>query len=565
MTGPINPHELRRHLAGRPGSADGWFVFGLGVDGARSFMRTLSCRPDHIDAAANLGAALIAAGRGDLARVPLRRAIALVPTYAPALGNLALSALSAGVFDEAARLLRRILDDLPLEASTWINLGKVAERQGQLSAAVRAWRRAVAADPGSPLAQYNLGVIALDARSREAAPRLRRATILSPGNTEAWNNLGDALMRRDDLGPAMTAFRTSLVLQPGHAGVLSNLGIGFSELADRSRAESSLSRAIVCDPNYGEAHFNRALLLLGSGREAEGWIEYEWRLRVPRVGRPPSAAGRWRGEDLHQGTLLIHAEQGLGDVIQFARYVPAAARRAMRTILSVPKPLIRLLRSNLPGVDVVDAAAELPRHDAAIPIMSLAAALGRDEGPARSKVPYLARPEPADLRSDGRFVVGLVWAGNPDQARDHLRSTTLDTLEPLFSVPGVRWVSLQVGPRADDISTLGLSDRIESLGDRLVDLADTARFVVATDLMVSVCTAPAHLAGALGHPAWTLLAMVSDWRWGLRDEAVDWYPSMRLWRQPRRGDWRGLAARAAEVLRDLAQTVAAARSRSSSS
>ena len=527
--------DILRHLVLRPDDADGWFLLGATGGNAAALHRALAAQPAHIDAALALSQVA-----PDLAQRLLRRALVLDPGRAAVTGTLALLALGQGAAAVAIALLRRILWNNPADAITWVNLGKAEEAAGDTVPASRSWRRAAALEPAFAAAQLNLGIADLVRHASRAVSRLRRAAFLTPGDPEIWNNLGDGLRRLGALDAAVTCARRSLAILPAHEGFHRTLSNCLLEFPHLPAAEEAARRALSIAPGSAADHYNHAVLLLTAGRIGEGRLEYEWRWRVPGLCRSPSEAPRWTGADNPKATLLVHAEQGLGDVLQFARYIPAASECVTRVVLAVPASVIRLLQAAFPAVTVVNDALPLPPHDLAIPIMSLPLALGTDAAAAD----YLPHPPAAALPPDPRPTVGLVWAGNPGQARDEQRSASLDALAPMLSMPSIRWLSLQFGAKAADVASANLLD----LGERLGDFAETARFVAATDLVITVDTAMAHLAGALGHPVWTLLAKVPDWRWGLEGEETAWYPSMRLWRQQRRGDWRELAGRVATAL-----------------
>lgn len=553
MTSAVARSDILRHIAVRPDDAEAWFGLAIAGQDERRLLRTLAIRPEHLGAVVTVSQAALSSGHRAPALRLLRRAEAADPGRAPVLGNLALHALDIGETIRAIAIFRRILSAAPGDAVSWVNLGKAQERQGDPAAAARSWRLAASIEPTMGLGQLNLGIADLARRPGDAVTRLRRAAALSPGDLEIWNNLGDGLRRTGALDGALAAARRSVAGMPAHEGYLRNLGVSLHEVPDLSGAVRIARRAIAVAPDSSEAHHNLSLFLLTSGRWSEGLREYEWRLRTPGYRPLRSGMPRWMGETLPEATLLVVGEQGLGDVLHFARFVPQAAARVARTVLAVPRPAVRLLQAAFPKIDVVADSGSLPAHDLVIPIMSLPMALhGGKDLPGKWGA-YLPRQEAADLPPDDRLTVGLVWAGNPDQPRDRLRSTALADLSPLFAVPGIRWISLQFGARAGALLANEAARYLLDIGDRLGDLAETSRFIAATDLVITVDTAMAHHAGALGHPVWTLLAKVPDWRWGLAGTESAWYPSMRLWRQERHGGWREVAERAADALRRMVE------------
>lgn len=448
---------------------------------------------------------------------------------------------AAGQAAEALALYEQVLALDPGLADAANNAGVLLRRQGAEAAALRLYRQALAAMPGHPDAGWNLGRLLLEqGEVEEAFLHLRRAAAARPG-WERWHGLGRACQARGDLAGAEAAYRQAVAAKPDAVETLNNLGTTLQAVGQPDAALALLDRALALAPGHADLHYNRALLLLLMSRWAEGWREHEWRWRAPGFLSPrrhfdtPS----WDGAPL-DGTLVLHWEQGLGDTIQFLRYVPAARRRVRRLVLEVQPPLLPLLRG-LPGADLVlPNGAALPPHAAHAPLLSLPHLLAEAE-PIPSK-PYLAaEPErmarwARRLQGEGPLV-GLVWAGNPRHSNDRNRSVPLDRLAPLLERDGLRWLSLQVGPRAADIAAAKLGGRVIDAAPALTDFAETAAALMQLDLLIAVDTAVAHLAGALGRPCWLLLPFAPDWRWGQRGEGCAWYESLRLWRQPNPGDW----------------------------
>lgn len=451
---------------------------------------------------------------------------------------------AAGRATEALSLYDRILAADPAAADAANNAGVLLRRQGEEGAALRRYRQALAAAPEHADAGWNLGRLLLDqGEADEAFLHLRRAALQRPG-WERWHGLGRACQARGDLTGAEAAYISALTANPHAVEPLNNLASTLQAGGKLEAALTVLERALALAPDHADLRYNHALLLMLMGRWVEGWREHEWRWRAEGFTSPRRRfdSPAWNGRPL-QGTLLLHWEQGLGDTLQFLRYVTAAHRRVSRLILEVQPPLLSLL-AGLSGVDeVLPAGAPLPPHAAHAPLLNLPHLLG-DPSP-RPVSPYLAA-EPgrtahwaARLRGD-RPVFGLVWAGNPRHQNDRNRSIPLRLLAPLLEQQAVRWVSLQVGPRAMDIAAAGFTDRLFDATPQLTDFAETAAALMQVDLLIAVDTAVAHLAGALGRPCWLLLPFAPDWRWGQQGERCAWYESLRLWRQPAPGDWASL-------------------------
>lgn len=436
----------------------------------------------------------------------------------------------SGRLDDAERLLRQILAVEPRHAGSLNLRGVIAYQSGNADRAFELISASLAINPMAGAAQSNLGNLLLaQGRFEEAAARYRRALELRPELSTAANTLGTALRAMGRIDEAIDWYH----------------------------------RCLELTPNYPEAHNNLGMALLEKGDWTRGWEECEWRWMSAEFGEAPRDFRRpqWRGEAAAGRTLLIHAEQGFGDTLQFCRYAPMAAARGLRVILEAPKPLARLLGS-LAGVDrIVTTGEALPPFDLHCPMMSLPLAFGTTLATVPGGTPYLS-PDRADVAAWSRRLdalarpgprVGLVWAGNPRkrnlavEALDRRRSISPDRLSPLFEVPGLHFFSLQKdGPAPPP--HLPLIDVMTEIRD----FADTAALVANLDLIISVDTAVAHLGGALGQPVWLLNRYDTCWRWMRnRDDSV-WYPLLRQFRQPAPGDWDSAISEAQDALRIFA-------------
>jgi len=314
-------------------------------------------------------------------------------------------------------------------------------------------------------------------------------------------------------------------------------------------ATAAFREALRAAPDFAQAHWNLALALLIRGQYAEGWREYEWRHRAQTFGAAAtSSAPRWQGEALTGRTLILSAEQGLGDALQFVRFAAPLAARGARVIVRAPDALYEILASAGGVAQVLRGADALPAHDFQLPLLSVAGVLGVDESNMPSAVPYLAAAEAdiAALAADvatgpGTLRIGLSWAGNARHVNDRRRSCPLAMLAPLLELPGIAWYSLQKGDGEDQIAQVPAAARIR-LPDARNDFAKKAALIGSLDLVISVDTGNAHLAGALGKPVWILLPAAPDWRWGLHRADSPWYPTARLFRQPAAGDWASVVA-----------------------
>ncbi|HMV32993.1 MAG TPA: glycosyltransferase family 9 protein, partial [Gemmatimonadales bacterium] len=335
-------------------------------------------------------------------------------------------------------------------------------------------------------------------------------------------------------------------LAPDAPGALATLGRALGELGHHAEAIAACRRAIAVRPDWSEAHWNLALPLLRTGQYEEGWREFEWRFTAARRRlRPePSALPAWQGEPLAGRTLLVYWEQGFGDTIHFCRYVPLLAAAGARVLLQVQAPLRRLL-AGLAGVaEFVGEDASAVRADFKVALMSLPHRFGTTLETIPATMPYLVAPAlPAGLTlgHSGRRRVGLAWGGSPAQTNNRFRSIPLADLAPLCALPGIDWYSLQVGATAAEAATLAAAG-VTDLGPRLGDFADTAAVMQELDLVLTIDTSVAHLAGALGRPTWILLSHTCCWRYLLDRTDSPWYPTARLFRQPARGAWAPVVA-----------------------
>jgi len=507
-----------------------------------------------------IGNALLRQQRLPEAVACYHKAIDLRPDIPDLYSNLGYALSRQGHLRDAVAALRVAIDLDPANPRAHFNLGEAIGKQGRLPEAADCYRAAIDLRPDIPEAYNSLGfALSQMGRPEEAATILRKAIALRPEYAQAHNNLGFVLAKQQLLDQAASCYRTAIALCPGLSVAWNNLGTVLDELGQLNRAMECYHKAIAAEPEFAEAHANLGMAMLATSNAARGWDEYEWRWQTPEGKRnaPAHQAPRWDGTQAPGRTLLVHAEQGLGDSIQFCRYATLAAAKGLRVVIEAPAPLVRLLRT-LDGVaQVVTKGETLPVFDLQIPMLSLPAVL-RTTIPAE---PGFIRAEPAQaatwrkvLRAMGRTGprVGVAWAGNPhpgapdSAAVDRRRSLPLARLAPLLAVPGVHFVSVQKqGPAPSP--ELGLTDVMH----QMADFADTAALIANLDLVISVDTAVAHLAAALGKPVWLLNRFDACWRWGREGADSAWYPSLTQYRQPVAGDWDSVLATVACDLRAL--------------
>ncbi|CAN5409527.1 tetratricopeptide repeat protein [soil metagenome] len=455
---------------------------------------------------------------------------------------------------------------------------------GQLDAAEAEYRKALDIDRRSPDALHFLGLIAHQRGDNERAIELMERSIrLKPNIASYHNNYGEVLRAAGRVDDAVRQFLATTRLNPNHAQAYNNLGVIYSE--GKGEMRESLrwyDQAIRARPDYGRARWNRALVLLRLGDYARGFGEFEWRFRDPGLQMPARVLPQpaWDGSDPANKTILLYAEQGFGDTIQFVRYAPLVASRGATVILEVQQELNRLLK-DVPGVSQVISRGEpLPPFDIHAPLMGLARLFRTTIGTIPTSPSYLsAQPElaarwqsrlsatqpassadssapsstSAKRAPSSALRVGFAWAGRPTHSRDKVRSIALPALAPLLDVPGVQLFTLQKGDAAAQLATSPWRERVIDYTSELNDFVDTAALIADLDLVVTVDTALAHLAGAMGKPTYLLVAFIPDWRWHMDREDSPWYPSLRLFRQPAAGDWPAVVQRAASELSILAK------------
>jgi tetratricopeptide (TPR) repeat protein len=526
----------------------------------------LQIEPGSAIAHGNLGSALQELGEFERALASFGRAIALDPGYADAYYNRAnllgiLKSWPAALanYDQAIALR-------PSFAEAHCNRGDVLQHLNRLEDALASFDRAVAIRDAFAQAHRNRALVLHRLRRFEAAlAAADRAIALQPTLAEAWHDRGVTLHELGRFDEALRSCSRAIALRPGFAETYSNRGVVQHELRQFAAARASFDRAIALDASLAQAHLNKSLTCLLTGDFAQGWAEHEWRVKEDRR----FAAPQWRGEEALAGaTVLLHAERGLGDTLQFCRYARLLADQGLRVVLEVQAPLRRLL-STLEGVaQVLTRGEALPAFDRHCPLLSLPRAFKTTLATIPASVPYI-KCDPG-LRSEwgrrlgntAKLRVGLVWSGGfraaePEQWSVNARRNIPVAMLGALNVPGIEFFSLQKGPGATaELATVRAAGwegpQIADYDALLTDFADTAALVAHLDLVISVDTSTAHLAGAMGKPVWLLNRFDTCWRWLLDRSDSPWYPTLRLFRQETPGDWRGVVARLREELRELA-------------
>jgi tetratricopeptide (TPR) repeat protein len=557
---------LQHHQAGRLAEAEPLYRQILAAEPRHSdsFERAVALKPDYVEAQNNLGVLHLTLGRLAAAIVRFEQVLALKPNYVEAGCNLGVALQQQGRPDAAIARLRHVLRLKPDYPEAHYNLGLALERQGRVAEAIASIDAALALRPDYAEALQSLGAL-LHQQDRfdDAAACYERAVTLRPAHPESWYGLGSTRHRQGQRDVALACYEKAIALRPDYPEAFSNLALIRKDQDNLVAALEVLDRALALQPDFAEAQLNAGMIRLLTGDLAAGWRQYEARWQSSQLDpdRRVLAMPRWDGSAGAGRTILVWAEQGLGDSLQFCRYAPLLVERGWQVVVEVPDSLVRLLQS-LAGVTVLPiggaAALEVDCH---CPMMSLPLLFETTLETIPATIPYLA-PLPADIArwqlalGDGGTAVtaGLVWAGNPGKlsalhaAVDTRRSVMLDRLAPLLAVEGVRFVSLQKDRRPEeDPAARGIADPMAAV----VDFADTAAIVAQLDLVIAVDTSIVHLAGALGKPVWMLNRFDTCWRWLRGRDDSPWYPTLRQFRQPVLGDWDSVIAQAAAALTTL--------------
>jgi tetratricopeptide (TPR) repeat protein len=525
--------------------------------------QAIKIQPDAPNYHNSLGNILKEQGHMEDAVQSYQRALALNPTHLESLYNLGNTLSEQNQLEEALAFYQKALAIKPDYLNVLNNMGNVLKQQGRLEEALESYQKALKVDPDYLHVLNNIGVTLMElGQFEEATPYIQKALALKPDYPDALSSKGYALKADGRLEEAIEQYQQALTVTPYSAELMTNLGVMLDEQGKIREAIAVFQDCLDRHPEFGKAHVYKSFSHLLLGEYEIGWEEHQWRLH------PSYVRGKydflqytepyWDGSDLQGKTLLVNAEQGCGDTIQFCRYVPMLQEKNPgKVILRVQPSLKRLFEDVQDGYDVLtDQSPTLP-FDVHIPLMSLPALFKTRGNNIPAKPSYIQEnsalvnqykalfPEGAALK------VGIVWAGNTRHLNDRNRSTTLSHVGVFGSVPNVRFYSLQVGDTAKALEDPPEGLEIVNLEPHLHDFADTAAMIAHLDLVISVDTAVAHLAGAMGKPTWTLLARTPDWRWLLNREDSPWYPSMRLFRQPTYRNWEALFQQVKAALEDL--------------
>jgi tetratricopeptide (TPR) repeat protein len=565
---------------------------GALAEAEKLYQRVLQQQPTQVEALHGLGILALQQGQPETAIAPLQQAVALQPNHAFAHVHLAHALRGTQQVEAALPHYQRALSLNPQLAEVYLDLGNVFLELGQTQQAIAAYGQAIAVNARLPKAHYSLGMAhQVQGNFDAAVQHYQQAIALQPDYLEAHNNLGNLLLKQQraarairhfkqaialveqaglppiqaagphanlaraleqtgDIERAVQHYRKALQLQPHFPEVHNNLGDLYRDQNQMPEAIAHYERAIALQPDLPEAHSNLGMALLRIGDFRRGWAEFEWRSRCAELSDSPFPQPAWDGFPLDGKTILLYgqqAEQAYGDAIQFIRYAPLIQALGGQVIVQCQQPLVRLF-ALAPGVDrVVTPGESLSALNVQASLMSLPFLLKTtlETIPA---APYLQPPVDGRITlpaaPDGNLKVGLVWAGRPLYQQDPRRDRTcpLRHFAPLLELPGFSFYSLQKGVAIAELEQLGWQEKIHDLNTQLNDFADTAAAIAQLDLVITVDTAVAHLAGALGQSVWVLLPFAAEWRWLMDRDDSPWYSTMKLFRQPTPGDWVGAIA-----------------------
>ncbi len=550
------------------------------------YRQILQVNPTQHDALHLLGLIAHQVGKNDVAETYIRESLRYMPTFAEAHNSLGIALLKQGRLDEAvasyetALLLKPDFKEARGNlASALNNLGTLLKDQGRIGEAIARFQQAISVAPDQVAAYCNLGhLLQVAGKMDEAEACLHEGLRVQPDFAPAHNTLGAAMQSQGRWQDAEACYRQAVRYQPDFAEAHKNLANVLHHQRRFPEAAECYQAALRCKPDFAEAHADLGILRLVQGDLVNGWPEYEWRWKSQMMSpfarhfpQPALAASGLEPASAkpQAATILLHTEQGFGDAMQFVRFAPLVKKHFETVLLESPRELVRLFKG-CAGVDrVVTTGAVLPAFDVHAPLLSLPGVLGTSLDTIPSDIPYLfadadlietwaeelAKEDTSGVRP---FRIGIVWQGNPRQwdpqlrGVDRLRSIPLAQLQPLTQQKReTRLFSLQKGFGSEQIAAVSDRFRVVDLGDRLHDFMDTAAVMMNLDLVITVDSSPAHLAGALGVPVWVAIATASCWRWLLEREDTPWYPTMRLFRQKELNNWPELIERMAAALGEL--------------
>lgn len=532
-------------------------------DAERLYTRLIKMQRDNHDAMHLLGMLNHQRGKASEAYRLISAALKVAPRSPDALSNLGLVLHALQRDAEALSAVDKALALAPDHIEALNNRGNLLLAMKRPADALSAFEQVLAREPRHLQARVNRGTaLAETGQSERAIAEYDAALAMHPQNPHALYNRGNALRALGREAEAIASYDKALALAPSHVTAWYNRGLALQALNRHADALASFAKALAVEPDNADVHFGQAASLLTLGDYPRGFAEYEWRWkRSGMTARRNFRSPLWLGDTpLSNKTILLHAEQGVGDTIQFARYAPLLARMGGRVVLEV-LPELKTLLAGLEGVAAILGRGEgLPPFDLHCPLASLPLACKTELASVPAGIPYLRASEERIAHWRARLAalpsprVAIAWSGRATHVNDRQRSVAFAQLAPLLSLPNVSFVSVQRELREQDRESLSAAPNVLSIGEQLTDFADTAAVLSLADLVISVDTAVAHLAAAQGLPTWVLLPFQPDWRWTL-GERSRWYPAARLFRQPRPSDWNSVISQVRETLASMGSAV----------
>jgi hypothetical protein len=542
------------HLLGVLALQTGHAERGVGL-----IARAIEINPNVAGVHSNLANGLKDLNRLDEALASYDRAIALKPDYAEAYNNRGITLQGLNRLDTALADYEKAIALKPDYAEAYNNRGVTLQALNRSDDALASFGKAIAFRPNYPEAFNNRGNALKDLKQFDRAlASYDTATMLRPGYAEAYNNRGLGLQDLKRFDAALASFDKAIALKPDYAEAYNMRGMLLQEMARFDAALASFDKAIALKPDYAEAYNNQGLCLLRSGRFEQGWRRFEWRKKLDDAfGGRSFSRSLWLGEkDISNKVLFVHWEQGLGDTLQFYRYGKLLKARGIKVAMSVQEPLFRLLKQTDPDIELINQDGVPAEFDYHCPLLSLPLALQTTLETIPSEQRYIFADDQQRREWDDRLPprtkprIGIAWSGGTKHKNDHNRSIDLPVFAPLLSADA-HWISLQKDLRNGEPALLAEIQKIASYHDELKDFSDTAAVIDALDLVITVDTSIAHLAGAMGKPVWILLPYNSDWRWLLDRDDSPWYPTARLFRQDSTRSWASVMARVQVALNDF--------------
>lgn len=528
-------------------------MLGFGAEAVHSFKQAAQLSPKDFDTHNNLGVVLRELGQSSEALAHLQAALEVIPGNPMALANMGNALLDLGRLDESIDCLRQSVSAQP-GANSCNSLANALHRQGIHEEALSVYLQAISLAPESAMICNNIGVLLRDMlRSKDAVEYLLKATQLSPQYAEAFNNLGNVYKDLYLLDNAVACYERTIALNPGDMQARNNLALTKVDQGLSDEALAIIDAAIAIDPHYADSWIHKSMLSLQMGRLEEGFAGYESRWMKPGTYTSRDLPEPiWTGQESLAGkTILIYPEQGLGDFIQFIRYAQLLVDLGAHVVIEAPGPLLTVTQTLKGSFTFISSGQTPPPYDFRCPVMSLPRAFHTGLGNIPAATPYLfpstsqSKAWKKKLGPKTKQRVGLIWSGNPKHGNDHNRSVPCALLSPLLQTD-CEFHCLQKEVRTSDLDVLKTLPLVHLHQDELNDFSDTAALIDQMDLVISVDTSVAHLAGALGKPLWVLLPRIPDWRWMLDRRDSPWYPSATLYRQPALGDWESVMLEMAE-------------------